>query len=78
MLCLKITTLRAAPTVSKPLSVSFQSLAVAFGFLVCSKQKFQNSLQVIFLISLSKCSLLSIAFIVSWLVPIISHFSVEL
>merc|ERR1712037_25033 len=36
---------------------------------------FQNSLQVIFLISLLKCSLGSIAFIVSWLVPIISHFS---
>lgn len=35
MLCLKITTLRAAPTISKPLiSVSFQSLAAAFGFLV--------------------------------------------
>ena len=36
MFCLKITTLRLAPTVSKPLSVSFQSLAAAFRFLVCS------------------------------------------
>jgi len=36
MFCLKITTLRPAPTVSKPLSVSFQSLAAAFRFLVCS------------------------------------------
>ena len=33
MFCLKITTLRLAPTVSKPLSVSFQSLAAAFRFL---------------------------------------------